>query len=107
MLTLFNGADNLIRLDALKLVSTDAYQNSATVTMTLKDPDGASVSGATGLTLAYVAASNGRYEGTIPYSVELTNTTPDAPYSLELTTVSGSVHDFRKIICWVVDRAET
>src|SRR5574342_283951 len=55
--------DNVLVMDGLKNVVTEAYVNSATVTAQLKTDTGTNVGGA--LTLAYVSPSNGRYRATI------------------------------------------
>src|SRR5882672_6065861 len=60
------GSDNIVRLDALTNASSGASINNATVTYTLKDSSGTIV--LSNQTMTYVAASNGRYEGTIPQS---------------------------------------
>jgi hypothetical protein len=63
------NSDNLIRLDGLTNASSGAYINNATVTYALLDNTGATV---TSGSLSSVAASNGRYEGTVIYTTRLT-----------------------------------
>jgi len=102
-LTIFADNDNLVQNPTpMRLSSDGSYVNDATVTMTLKDSAGASVSGATGLTLSYVSGSNGRYQGTLPYTLSLT---AGADYTLEITgTSAGSVRGFWVLTVNVVDR---
>lgn len=58
------GNDNLLVLDELKNVATDAFINTgATVTATLKTAAGVTVVGP--LTLSYVSASDGKYRATV------------------------------------------
>lgn len=56
--------DNLIEVDELKDEVAGSFLNAATVTADLKDSAGAAI-GST-ITLTYVAASNGKYQGTVP-----------------------------------------
>jgi hypothetical protein len=56
------NSDNLARLDGLTNASSGAYINNATVTFTMLDINGNTV---TNGSMTFVAASNGRYEGTI------------------------------------------
>jgi len=86
------SSSNLVRLDALKDASAGTYVNSATVTFTLKDATGAVVQGPTAM--PYIAASNGRYEGTILNSDSLS---AEALYSIEITATSGGTVLFRKV----------
>lgn len=96
-LTYYQNNDNLVTNPTPMILSaTGAYINDATVTMTLKDSVGASVSGATGLSLTYVTDSNGTYQGTLPYTLTLT---AGESYTLEITgTKSGVARAF-----WVLD----
>jgi hypothetical protein len=97
------GSSNLVRLDALTNTSTGAYVNSATVTFTLKDASGSVVSSLSGVSMAYVSSSNGRYEGTIPNTAALTL---NALYTLEITTTSGGLVLFRRLSCVAKYRSE-
>src|ERR1700736_6307060 len=90
------GSDNLVRLDALTNASAGAYVNNATVTFTLKDATGAVVGGLSGTSMPYVAASNGRYEGTIPNGTALVL---NSLYTVEITATSGATVLFRKLSC--------
>ncbi len=90
------GSDNLVRLDALNNASTGAYVNNATVSFTLKDASGTPI--VSNVSMAYVAGTNGRYEGTITNtgSAALTN---NGSYTIEITANSGGVILFRKLSC--------
>src|SRR6266481_40142 len=90
------GSDNIVRLDALTNASSGAYINNATVTFTLKDATGAVVGGLAGVSMPYVAASNGRYEGTIPNGTSLAL---NAFYTIEVTAIAGALQIFRKLSC--------
>ncbi len=69
----YDQNDNLIKVNGLEDdAAAGTYLNAATVTATLQDPDGSDVTGATNITLNYIAASNGNYEGTIESTVTLT-----------------------------------
>lgn len=97
------GSSNLVRLDALTNASTGAYVNAATVSFTLKDATGSVVSGLSGVSMPYVSASNGRYEGTIPSTATLTL---NALYTLEITTTAGALVLFRRLSCIAKYRSE-
>jgi hypothetical protein len=87
-------SDNLVRLDSLTNTSSGAYINTATVTFTLKDSKGTAL--ITNSAMAWVSGSNGRYEGTIPYTQALT---ANAQYTIEVTATSGALNIFRKLSC--------
>lgn len=95
MLNLYKSTDTLIRWDEMKNALTDEYVNDATVKMTLIDEDNENVSGAVDRPLANVA-SNGRYDGTIPNEVDLTN---GAEYVLEIVATRGSYKTTARISC--------
>lgn len=70
---LYLQSDNLLELKGLKNAASGAYINNATVTVTLVDASGTSVSGQSWpATLSYVSGSNGDYrltlEDTLPLS---------------------------------------
>lgn len=87
---LFIENDLYIEIDGLHDgLDAAAYFNTATVTATLKDRDGDVVTGINGLTLSYVAASNGKYRGIVQ---ETFNTTLGGGYKLEIVAnQSGTV----------------
>jgi hypothetical protein len=87
------NSDNLVRLDGLTNASTGAYINNATVTYALLDPTGATLASGT---LSFVAASNGRYEGTINHTVSLTL---NAFYTLQISAVGGGFQIYRQCQC--------
>jgi len=94
---LYISADNLVEWDGMKRASDSSYINDATVTYALLNSALVAVSGGTG-SLGYVAASNGKYQGTIESTVAalLTN---GARYFLDVTSTSGTLNDFRRIPC--------
>lgn len=86
MEVVFLSNDNVVELNGLKNISTDSYINSATVTFTLKDSDGDSVTGATNISMSYVASSDGIYRGTLADTVTLSHNTL---YTCEVTINGG------------------
>ena len=88
------NSDNLVRLDGLTNASSGAYINNATVTFVLLDASGATVVSST--SMPFVASSNGRYEGTIPYTTALTL---NAFYTLQITAIGSSFRIYRQIQC--------
>ena len=92
------GSDNLVRLDVLTNASSGAYVNTATVTFTLKDASGNIFGGQSGVSMPYVAASNGRYEGDLPQGVTVTMA-PGALFTIEVTAVGGGFTLFRRLSC--------
>jgi hypothetical protein len=88
------NSDNLVRLDQLQNASTLAYVNSATVTFVLKDANGNIVVNTT--SMPYVAASNGRYEGSIT-NAQSNALTENATYSIEITATYLGIQVFRKL----------
>lgn len=77
----------------------DAYSgcfvNNATVTFTLKDSGGSAVSGASSVSMSYIAGTRGCYVGVLEDGVSLT---ADATYYLEITaTASGDRVGFRRL----------
>lgn len=100
MFPLYVGATNLVRWDAMKNRGTGAYVNGAAVTATLRDSNLVAVSGGTA-TLDYVTASNGRYQGILPSTLDLT---VGESYFLDIRAVSGSAVGFCRIACTAVYR---
>ena len=88
----FVGADNLIAAFAALNEQTGSYLNSATVTVRLYDALGACMSGADPITLAYVAASDGHYQGVLQSTVSAT-LTPGAYYRYKADLVQGDIVD--------------
>ena len=88
---LFVANDNVIEVASLTNGLTDALVGGATVTVTLKDAAGASVSGlATGyswpLSLSAVSGATGTYRTTLPYGLALT---ASSNYTAEVTASGG------------------
>jgi len=69
---IYIGSDNLFVVRGVKNSSNGEYINDATVELTLQDADGNDISGQTWpLTLTYIAASNGEYQGTIENTIDV------------------------------------
>lgn len=63
---------NLLTLDQLKDVANDNFLNAATVTVTLKDLDGNSISGESWpLAMSYVSGSDGKYIATVAAAISV------------------------------------
>ena len=97
------GSDNIVRLDALTNASSGDYINNATVSFTLKDSTGTVI--LSNQTMSYVAASNGRYEGTVPNGTT-TTMSQNTQYTIEITATSGSLVLFRRLSCIAKYRAD-
>ena len=71
--TLWVESDNLWTVDELKNVITDAFINNATVTLNLYEADGTTlVTGAAfPISVAFVVASDGKYQATLPNELDL------------------------------------
>lgn len=80
--------DNVIELTGLQNAVDETYQNSATVTVTIKDATGTNVTGETWpLALAYVASSNGDYRANLTEALGLTD---GARYTATITADAGA-----------------
>lgn len=65
------GNTNVLTLTGLKSDDEGIYLNDATVTLTVKDTDGAAVAGESWpVTMDYVASSNGNYRAVISAEAE-------------------------------------
>lgn len=79
--------DNVIELTGLQNAVDDAYQNSATVTVTIKDANGTNVVGETWpLVMAYVSASDGDYRANLRDTLTLVD---GARYYATVTADAG------------------
>lgn len=81
------GTDTVIHVEGLKDVVSDTYENGATITANVYDDDGAAVSGATNISIAYISSSDGDYAGEIQNTVTLTER---ATYTITLTIAGAS-----------------
>lgn len=103
---IYQQNDNLIEVLSLQDEATDAYLNTATVSVTLKDSAGANIPGEMWpLTLAYVASSNGTYRATLKSTLTL----PAAGQSVvaEVSANGGSgKKGFWKMTVGVKERTE-
>lgn len=96
MHALYVGNDMRVRWDAMTDELTGDAINDATVSFTLKDSSNVAVSGATAVSMPYVAASSGRYQAKLAGSVALSN---QARYFLEITATSAGRVGFRRLAC--------
>jgi len=96
ILPLYLSEDNLIEMDELTDAADGTYVNDATMTFSIKDTAEAVLTGANGVTMSYVAASNGKYQGVSPKTVVFTVATT---YYLEVTAASSGRDGFRRITC--------
>lgn len=115
MTSLFRKNDNLIEWTWLRKATTGEYVNDGTVTFTLYS--GYSLNPATGalvtpagdvnvlvygpITMSYVTGSNGKYQGTLPASIDLDLS---LAYTLEINGVAGGYTARRSIPIPVTDR---
>lgn len=79
------SSDNDIHVKGLKIASTGAFANAATVVASIIDSAGSAVSGST-VTLDYITNSNGNYFKAIPSSVVMTK---GLTYDLQVTATQG------------------
>jgi hypothetical protein len=88
------GCDNDVTFDGALNASTGNYLNAATCTFTLyesiagSEENGAAVTAATAISMAYVAASSGDYSGVLQSTVSLTR---DAYYWIVCTLTQGDI----------------
>ncbi len=88
MEVIYYGNDNMLELRGLKNAASGAYENSATVEVTLKDDDGAEVTGETWpLALGYVSGSDGNYRNTLKDTLSLVE---NEKYTAEITANAGA-----------------
>jgi hypothetical protein len=64
--------DNYILLEGLRDAATGEFVNDAVLTLDVMDANRLPLSGATGISMDYIAGSNGRYKGLIDDSVQTT-----------------------------------
>lgn len=78
----------ILELDGLKNAQTDAFLNSASVTVTLVTQDGVQVSGSSWpVTMSYVATSDGKYQGILSDDLVIVE---DEVYIAEITVDGGA-----------------
>ena len=90
---IYINEDNLVLWDAMTDGTDSSFVNDATVTYNLTDTGGTSK--ATG-SLAYVAASAGKYQGTID-KADAATLSAGTDYVLELTASSSGRDGFRRV----------
>lgn len=72
MANIYLSNDNLLSIEGLKNSSSGSFMNTATVTATLKDSSGTSVSGQTfPITLSYIVATDGNYQATLENTLSM------------------------------------
>jgi hypothetical protein len=91
---LYVNCDNVVQVDELTNEITGNYMNSATCTFDVLDSDGVSVlSGTGGVTMDYVAASNGKYQGILQSTESLTE---GEIYTIVVDVSQGGIVDQRR-----------
>lgn len=86
--TVYIDNSNVILLSGLHSEIDDAFVSDATVTVTIKDADGANVAGTTWpKTMSYVSASDGNYRAILPDTIVLMEF---ADYTAEITASAGA-----------------
>lgn len=89
-MNVYISSDNLVTVDGLTDEATGSYVNDATVTAKLTtDSAGVSTVSGSSITLSYVAASDGKYRGEMPYTVSLTEGTTYYLFALRGSRVIG------------------
>jgi hypothetical protein len=87
MANIYLSNDNLLSVEGLKNSSSGSFMNDATVTATLKDSSGTSVSGQTfPVTLSYIAASDGNYQTTLENTLSMVE---DSIYTATIAATSS------------------
>lgn len=69
---LFWRNDNYVLLEGLRDAATGEFVNDAMLTLSIKDENRATISGASAISFTYIAASDGRYKALVPATVQLT-----------------------------------
>ena len=88
-MNLYIDNDNLLSVTGLKNASSGSYMNDATVTATLVDSTGTTVTGQTfPVTLSYVADTDGNYQATLEDALSL-NEGSVYTATISATTSSG------------------
>ena len=109
MQTLYLNNDNLVEFDMMTQSSDGSFVNDATVTFTLATsfttavpPVAAgAVANHSGVSMPYIAGSDGKYQGVIDSTAALTVGTT---YYVGITYTSGTKNGFTKLTCQVVNR---
>lgn len=102
--TIYQFNDNLVEWDSMIRSSDEAFVSTATVVMTLIDPNGVNVTGVVSLPMSYVTSSNGTYQGTIPYNIDWATVAPvGSGYTLRVVA-TGSINARRDLPVIVAER---
>ena len=101
ILSLNVGANTVIELRNLTNVVSGAYDNAATVAVTIKTMAGIDVTGATWpVAMPYVSASNGKYRATLASNLGITK---GQKYRAYITIAgTGAITDYREVDCIAV-----
>lgn len=102
--TIYRLNDNTVEWSLMSLSTDGSYINDATVTMTLCTYASGSrvvVTDASALAMAYVASSNGKYQGVLPASLTLV---AGDTHKLEITATSGQNDAFVSLDVEVLNR---
>lgn len=70
-MTIYVRNDNSVFVTGLRNSSDDSYINDATITFTVYDDKCEQLTGAIGVSMTYVSASNGNYRGILQSTVDL------------------------------------
>jgi len=91
---LYVNCDNVVEVDELTNELTGNYMNAATCTFDVLDEDGVSVlAGTGGVAMDYVTASNGKYQGVLDSTTDLT---VGETYTVVVDVVQGGIVDQRR-----------
>lgn len=98
---IYHSNDNVVSIASLTNGMTAAAVTGATVTLSLLTSAGASVTGATGITMVASSGATSTYRGTIPYSVSLTT---GGSYTAKIVVTAGSLHGQWEVPVTAVER---
>ena len=90
-MSILDTNDNCVTLEGLFNKVSQAYENAATVTVTITDSTGAVLVSA--LSMPYVTASNGDYRVVVPAATDLGDNGSIVTVAVTATTGSGSVYN--------------
>lgn len=104
MLTIERQNDFVLTWDSVDRATDSTYVNDMTVTMVLKLTADASTVSGTSVSMTYVTASNGKYQGRIPASALPVSLTLGSLYYVEVTATSGSLTGYAKLAAQLIER---
>ena len=104
LVRLFRNNDYLVEITDLKNEALDTFYNAATVSVTLKDSAGVTVTGVSWpVTLLYVDASDGVYRGVIDKAIAIVL---GQFYTAEISAAEGGAEAFWEIPLQAMKREE-